>query len=123
MRTFSIAFAIVLMGQPAHASCSASMMNIHLEEARTSLRRISSASDLEDAQSYVRRFRSAADSLEMEVMSCNCWAAQSEFSDASSRAHRAQNASNAEDFFTNIKRAARAVSDGVEAYNSCVSSR
>lgn len=123
MRISILALFLTLTSQQASAACSSSLMNMYLDDAKTALRRISSASDLDEAQSQARRLKSAADSLEIEVMSCNCWMAQSEFSDASSRARRAQNADDVDDFNSHIKRAARAISDGVDAFNSCQSSK
>jgi hypothetical protein len=95
------------------------MLSFSLDDARTQLRRAINESDFEYAKDYARKARSALDDASMSAMDCGCLNLQMELDDAATKARRARDAYDADEFVSNINRAIRGFNSSIELLKSC----
>jgi hypothetical protein len=95
------------------------MLSYNIDDSRTQLRRAINESDFESAKNYARRARSALDDASMSAMDCGCMDLQFELDDASSRARRARDAFDYNDFASSINRAVRGFNSAIELSKTC----
>jgi hypothetical protein len=99
--------------------CSPDMVQMSVNDSRDYLRRAARADSVDDAQSAARRAQSSLGDVEMYLMSCNCYLAVSDFSEASTYARRARNEDNPSDLSDYLRRAIRAFNSGVDNIRLC----
>jgi len=95
------------------------MLTYSLDEARTQLLRAINESDFDFAKDYARKARSALDDASMSAMDCGCLNLQMELDDAATKARRARDAYDADEFVSNIDRAVRGFNSSIELLKSC----
>jgi hypothetical protein len=95
------------------------MLRYNVEEARSKLRRASYDTDFEAAKDDARRARSALEDAAMSAMSCECQLAYSEFDSAASRARRARDAYDPDEFVEYLNAAIRAFNSAIGALRTC----
>jgi hypothetical protein len=95
------------------------MLEMAVDDARTQLQRAARASDLEEGQDYARKAHNALDDAEMAATDCGCDVAAVDFGDASSKAKRARDADDAEEFVDELNGAIRGYNSAISQLPSC----
>src|SRR5262249_16783755 len=91
-----VAAVIAGMCPPPTATASmCAMLSYSVDDARSKLRRAAKETELEEAKDQARRAKSA---LEGAAMDCKCDLAYSEFDTAATRARRARDADDGDEF-------------------------
>jgi len=120
--SLALVFALAAFVPNAHAS-NCGMLSYSIDDARTKLKRAANETDFESAKDYARRAKSALDDAAMAAMDCKCDMAYSEFDTAASRARRARDADDVNEFVDSLNRSIRSFNSALEALLSCPRNR
>lgn len=104
---------------PFAQSSNCSMLSYAVDDARTKLKRAANETYFEGARDYARRAKSALDDASMAAMDCRCDIAQMEFDSAATRARRARDADDPEEFADSLNRSIRSFNSAIEALRTC----
>ncbi len=118
----ALVFTLAAFSPITHAS-NCSMLSYSIDDARTKLKRAANETDLESAKDYARRAKVALDDSAMAAMDCECIMAYSDFDTAASRARRARNADDANEFVDSLNRSIRSFNSALEALRICAQNR
>lgn len=99
------------------------MLSDAIDDARGRLQRAARAGDLDEGRDLARRARNALDDAETAAMACRCEAAASEFSTASSRARRARDADDPNEFVDALNSSIRSFNEGLAEVRQCAGRR
>lgn len=103
------------------ATCS--MLSYAIDDARSKLRRAANETTLEDAKDYARRAKSSLEDAAMAARDCKCNNAYMEFESAASRARRARDADDPEEFVDSLNSAIRSFNSAINALQRCAKTR
>jgi hypothetical protein len=102
---------------------SCGMLSYTVGDARNRLKRAANETNFEDAKDYARRAKGALDDAAMAAMDCSCDSAYGEFDTAASRARRARDADDPEEFMDSLRRAIRSFNSALDALRDCARRR
>jgi len=109
----------VLLSPFQVSAYSCEMLSSSIDDSRRWLKRAAEETDLDAAKDYMRKAKNSLEETASALRDCGCDFAASEFDDASTKARRARDATDVEDFSYQFDRAVKAYNAGLEAISSC----
>jgi len=119
--TGRLVLLLMLINTTVSQASMCDMLASYVNESRYELTRASKASDLDEGQSRARRAQSALETASMVAMDCDCMDASIQLDDAATRARRAKNAGDADEFFDQLRRSIRCYNNALDAISFCAS--
>lgn len=116
-RFLILIFLVAIIPDAEAYSCDS--LSYAVDQSERWLKRASRESDLDSAQHYVRKAQNSLEEAAYAARDCGCEYAASEFEEAATKARRAKNASDVDDFLYQFRRAVRAYNSAIDAISSC----
>lgn len=120
MVTVRLALLVGILSFPLYASAySCDMLAGSVSESTRWLKRAANERDLDSATDYMRKAKGSLEDASGAARDCDCDNAASEFDSAATRARRARDADDAEEFIDEFNRAVKYFNYGIDALSSC----
>jgi vacuolar-type H+-ATPase subunit E/Vma4 len=114
---FYLAASIIGISNAIAYTCD--MLSFNVDEARSKLKRATNETDLESAKDAARRAKNALEEAAYSARDCGCDTAAMEFDSAATKARRARDASNADEFVDELNRAIRSYNSAIDFLRLC----